>query len=275
MDVKPEVGSLDFYKLLALRYSFDWRSVSTELDKFTTQMHCGINRGDSPFSTLAENLYVMAEWQPKGYDNPQEWEKSEPVVAVIAAVTFIVFFLLVKSQLVVFADVIVAAATFIGAWLGVSQSFLSMWAIIGGLLLVFIALIIGVSQEITTPIHEWIHHEINQHYELNPEYTTQKFLFMENPGVIPVTTRITLKENSVSALGPFVLIGVFAGGLMLVTDGVLAALLAFVLLVNSASSAGDLYNVWRYIRMPRGTLFANFEVGDGEYRTEYAVPEYE
>lgn len=215
----------------------------------------------------------MTDWPPEGYGEPREWQKNETVIAVIAGVTGIVFFAVVHPWLRVFAAIITDGTQLVTAMLGLSQSLIASLVTVTVLLAVFIAIMIALFLEVTTPIHERIHYEINRYYGLNPEYTTQEVLSVDSPGVIPVTTGITLRENNVSALGPFLVIGVVSGGLMLVTDGVVGGVFAFILLANSASSAGDLYNVWRFVRMPAGTLFANFREGDDEYRTEYAYPE--
>lgn len=215
----------------------------------------------------------MTDWPPEGYGESQEWQKNERVIAIIAGVTGIAFFAVVHPWLRVFADLITGSTQLLTAMLGLSQSLIA-WLVTATILLaVFIAIMIGLFLEVTTPIHERIHYEINRYYGLNPECTTQEVFFVESPGVVPVTTEITLRENTVSALGPFLVIGTVSGGLMLVTDGVVGAVFAFILLANSASSAGDLYNVWRFVWMPAGTLFANFREGDDEYRTEYAFPE--
>lgn len=222
---------------------------------------------------MTGKIWFMEEWPPDGYGNPREWEKSEKAVALIAGLLTVVFIGKTQQSLTILGGEIFDLIQWMWAVTGVTGSAVPMFGI-GILVVGGAALLLAVAfQKVVIPIHERIHYEIDRVLGLNPEYTYQYFLFMKNPCVIPVSAGISLWENTLSTLGPFVIIGVASGGIMILTEGVVAGLAALVLVTNSAGSAADIYTVMRFVQMPRGTLFANFKVRENGYQKEYVFPE--
>ncbi|WP_396612151.1 hypothetical protein ACH9L7_02365 [Haloferax sp. S1W] len=61
---------------------------------------------------------------------------------------------------------------------------------------------------------------------------------------------------------------------MWLSSGLVAATAAVMFAINAVPSCGDLYHVGRIALLPRGTLFANFNVdGDEDLRTEFVTPD--
>lgn len=121
-------------------------------------------------------------------------------------------------------------------------------------------------------IHEPLHYLGCAYHNLDPEFRISRGSFsIPSPSVTPMTTGIKLRENALGTAPPFVGVNLLALVVIASTDGLVAGSAAWVLLINSASSAQDLYHLYRYWKLPSATLFANWE-RNGELRTEYTFP---
>lgn len=212
---------------------------------------------------------MMAQnWPPRGSIDPKAYEKNESVILLMMAIATVLFGVLCEPLLTEGSE------SFVQAWLEVATTvgltkyplFFAMSAVgvaIIGVCLVWLKLII--------PVHERIHYEVGEYYDLNPEYGYDESRFFSNPCVTAMSTGITIRENIVMLAAPFLLIGMSSVAVMFLSHGIVAGLAAFVFVSNSAGSAQDLYHVGRLLRMPAQTKFANFEEGD-EIRTEYVYP---
>jgi hypothetical protein len=212
------------------------------------------------------------EWPPDGFSDPHKWEISESAIIMIAAVVGGSLLFLIRDDFSGFADFTSVILFEVAEMLGFRNSPILLLS--GGvfLVVVFLTLLLISFRMMVIPIHERIHYEIYDYFNLNPEYHYTELLFYKNPSVVPLSTCINLYQNTISALGPFVSIGTVSTVILYLSDGVVGSVFAFILVLNSASSAGDLYNVIRFAMMPKGTLFANFKDGD-EVHTEYVFPE--
>lgn len=215
------------------------------------------------------------EWPPEGYADPKEWERDERVIGVIGVVIGVVFAYWMRTELLQLISIMRANIVGYLGSLGIESGSPSYTPLSVFASLFFASgLFIGFKRTVI-PLHERIHYRIADFYELNPEYATEKLLLVENPGVVCVATNIPLWQSALVSLGPFVVIGSAAALVVFSTGGIIAGVAAFVLVMNSVSSHGDIYNVVRFAILPTGTLLANFEDGEKEYRAEYSVPEQE
>jgi hypothetical protein len=216
---------------------------------------------------------MAKEWPPEGYSEPIKWEKSELKVTSIAIITALGLLLVLNSQLSYIGDISVETVLTIVRFLGWEHS---TSAILAATIpyMIFILVLLGVFfRFVLIPAHERIHFEVDRYFGINPQYLWTEFIFFNNPSVIPADTHISRYENIVSAIAPALIIGAISISILLITSGLIETLAALVLWVNTATSAGDFYNIIRISLMPRGTLFSNFEVENGEYRVEYVVPQ--
>lgn len=213
------------------------------------------------------------EWPPEGYAEPRTWEKDERVIGIIGAIVGLVFAYLLRTELLqLFLIMRANIVAYLGS-LGIergSPAYLPYFVFAGAFF--GSGLFIGFKRTII-PLHERIHYRIADFYELNPEYTTDTLLRVENPGVVCVTTNIPLWQSTVVSIAPFVVIGSASALVVFSTGGIIAGLGAFILVMNAVSSHGDIYSVVRFVMLPKGTLFANFKEGANEYEAEYSFPE--
>lgn len=217
---------------------------------------------------------MMTEWPPTGYSEPKEYDQSERGVLAIGAILSVILFFMLRTPLRQLADPLIALLRSVVVYFGVANS---VPILVMGALLLTLLFLVGVVigfRWVVIPFHEWIHYKVNDIQNNNPEYISTNFLYLQNPAVISKSTGLTIWEYVPGAIAPFVIIGTISIIIIQTTSGFVEGIAAFILLANSAASAGDLYNAGRLLRMPPGTLFANFEQ-DGEYRTEYVYPEEE
>lgn len=215
----------------------------------------------------------MSEWPPSGYSTPKEWNTSERSVALITVLLGIPLLAGFRATLTQLADPLVAAIRDVISQLGLNGWFL-IGAWLGGGLILTVLLVGSLAvlfRWVIVPIHERIHYEADRLQSQNPRYITQELLFFENPAVINLSSGITPRKYIPTALAPLFIIGAAALLATYILNGFLEGVAAFVLVANSAASAGDLSNTIRVLLMPQGVQFANFEDGDG-YKTEYVVP---
>lgn len=215
---------------------------------------------------------MIEDWPPEGYSHPTEYNRNKWIVLSIG---LLVSLPLAVSCLPLIKD---GAFAIFRVWRRFLVSipalaerpivFFILLFVVG--VLIFLLWILSLSR-LMVVVHERLHYEVGRQFDLNPEYRHDYFLWFENPGVIALSTGIPRNQNILMLVAPFIIIGLVSLLVMEVSSGIIAASAAFVLLINSAGSALDLYHVIRLLSMPQRTLFANFEEGS-EIRTEYAFP---
>lgn len=215
----------------------------------------------------------MPDWPPDGYSEPIQWEKDERGAAIVGVVLAIAVGYLVRFAIIQFLYIMRANIVGFIETLGIprdSSLYVPLLVFGGGVLLygLYVAY-----RDVIVPIHEHIHYRIADFFELNPEHSTEKLLFMENPGVICVTTDIPVWQSTVVTISPFLVVGLTSALVVVLIDGVIAGLAAFILVFNTLSSDGDIYTILRFSTLPNGTLFAHFKETENEYRSEYAIPD--
>ena len=211
---------------------------------------------------------METKWPPTGFSDPKKYEKSDPIILGITILIAAGLGLACASYLMEGINSFVHGWLNLGVAVGVTDPLLLR---LGGVGVAVLGLSV-VWTKIVIPVHERIHYEVGKFYDLDPEYGTEDFFFTSNPCVTAMSPGITVKENIAMLTAPFLLIGIPALAVMMVSSGILTGLAAYVLVANSAGAAQDLYHTGRLLLMPNGTQFANFEA-DGDIRTEYASPE--
>jgi hypothetical protein len=207
------------------------------------------------------------DWPPKGYSEPQEYNKNERDIIGLGFVITGIF----------------AVPVLLPIQEGVT-AYWEMWNSLAGTLdLSYLATAIAgtatslvgfivLFRKVIIPIHEGIHYGVGLFLDLNPRFGYEEMLFHKNPSVVALSTGIPVWKNMTMLVAPFVTIGLLSWGTIQISGGLIAGVAATILWTNSAASAQDLYHYFRLMRMNPDTKFANFEEGD-EIRTEYAVPE--
>lgn len=209
----------------------------------------------------------MTDWPPEGHTEPKEYERNErSVFAIMLALTGI-------FGVTTYQPIATGAETYVVLWVDFAAriGLSALPAIFAGVA-IFTGGVLALFRGIVTPIHERIHYEVARRLDLNPNYGHEEMWFHKNPRVVALSTGISVRENMAMLIAPFLVIGVLSGGVLLVSNGLVAGVAGIVLWINSAASAQDVYHYLRLVRMDPETKFANFEI-DGEIRTEYAVPE--
>lgn len=214
------------------------------------------------------------EWPPEGYSAPRKYEMNDwmpYIVALLAGgITLAVFWNILDRGTDSVSEFIVGLLVTLGL---AENDITLLLGVFGSLLVISLILYIGW-QKILTPIHEEIHFRVSKRLCLEPEHTETVLLGMVNQSVTNWKTGITRKEHIISLGSPLVAIGVIIGVLSIVSSGLVAGTLALIVVANTTGSGGDIYHIYRIVRKPPGTLFANFECEDGnEIRTEYVLPE--
>lgn len=208
------------------------------------------------------------DWPPDGYSTPNEYEKSEPQIIVIAIVVTALFGTYVLTPINVgvdaYLELISEFAGDVGASNPIIVGIVGTAAVALGMVLLF--------KLVVTPFHEWLHYEVGRQFGMNPDFGYERSRFFNNPRVVALSTNIPVWKNLAMIIAPFVTIGFISLAVIQVSSGLVAGTAAVVLWINSAASAQDLYHFFRLIMMDSDTKFANFEV-DNEIRTEYATPE--
>lgn len=205
-------------------------------------------------------------WPPDSHSDPKEYERSEWAIAGIGVIITVAFGIGSFLQINQGASEFVSVWGEFSQWIGLGP----VLSILGAVSVVSISLAF-VWLRIITPIHEYIHYRVGEHLGLDPEYGTDKALFMENPCVWAKKKGVTTRENILMLIAPFYVIGIPAFLVMYFSSGLVAGIAAFIFLSNSAGAAQDLYHTFRIMFMPEDALFANIEEGD-EMRTEYVLP---
>lgn len=225
-----------------------------------------------PFHHRDYSTDSMTDWPPDGYSEPEPWEKDVHGISIIGIVLGVGFAYIVRFELIEFFHIMrVSIRGFIGT-LGIPRTspiYVPLFLFTAAVLLygTFI-----VFRDVVAPIHEWIHYTIGEFFELNPDRATEEVLYTATPGVICVTTNIPVWQSALVLVGPFVVIGIVSALVVFLLDGAIAGLAAVILVLNSTSSNADIHSILRFTLLPVGTRFANFEEGENQYRSEYAVP---
>lgn len=218
----------------------------------------------------------MTEWPPESHSNLKEWEEDELGLVIVGIILLIVVGVIVyflRSEMIQFFRIMYGNIVGFIQTIGIppeSPIHFPLFVFTGCVLLYGLYIMF---RDVIIPIHERIHYWIADFYGLNPEHTTKESLFMENPGVICVTTNIPVWQSTLVSAGPFVVIGIASALIILLIDGVIAGLAAFILVFNTGISHVDIHKIIRIALLPKGTRFANFKEGENEYRSEYAIPE--
>jgi hypothetical protein len=143
-----------------------------------------------------------------------------------------------------------------------------------GELLLIIAPKLGVLVAMTA-IHEGIHYLVSKRQGRSPQFgiTLQKTLWLLKepiPYVVTLQERIPRNEMIKALIAPLIVIDAIAlGALLLPLSGDVIYYVKLILVVNTAGSMQDLYNVIRLFRLPGEAIFVN--VDDGEIRTFYSL----
>lgn len=124
-------------------------------------------------------------------------------------------------------------------------------------------------------IHEVIHYTVAWVSGQSPEFGLrfQKTFWLLKepvPYVVALEQRISRNENIFALIGPLVVINTLAVGVLLLSVSDAANHFArLALVVNTAGSVQDLYNVVQLLRFPKTTDFVNLV--DDEIRTFYTI----
>lgn len=129
-----------------------------------------------------------------------------------------------------------------------------------------------VSGTIIIILHEGVHYALGAVLDVNPRFEFHTQLFLPNPNVVAYHEGIGRGENIIMLSGPFAVLSLVCASVMWRASGFVAATAAIMFAINAVPSCGDLYHVGRIARMPRGTLFANFDEENG-LRTEVVTPQ--
>jgi hypothetical protein len=210
---------------------------------------------------------MSGDWPPEGYSEPRVYHKNERYILALGVAIAGLF--AVPALFPIQEGIDAYRAT----WSSFAHSLGIPYLTTG--VVEAVSLILGmcaVFRVIIVPVHEAIHYSIGLLLDLNPKYGYEKTLFFKNPMVVALSTEISVWENMVMVIAPFVTIGLLSWGLVQVSGGLVAGVAAVILWMNSAASAQDLYHYIRLLRMNPDAKFANFKEGD-TIRTEYVVPE--
>lgn len=210
--------------------------------------------------------FSMEHWPPRGHTEPKEYNRSERTILVLGLILAGLF------GVTIFQPIEVGAEAYISLWFdfaaGIELPILP--TSVAGVAIVVVGLVV-LLYGIVTPVHECIHYGVASYLNLNPDFGFDERGRMKNPRVVALSTGIPVWKNILMLITPFVAIGLFSAGVLLVADGLVAGVAGVVLWVNSVASAQDVYHCLRLLRMDPETKFANFEQ-NGEIRTEYVVP---
>jgi len=210
---------------------------------------------------------MSENWPPEGHSEPEPYEVSNWWVIGIGLALLVPVYELAHPAIGVGTSNFTAWAFDFGASIGMADYALAY------VLVVFVSLIgwVLVAGAIIIAIHESVHYAINAILGLNPRFEWHSQLYLKNPSVVAYDDGIRRWENIASLLGPFVILTILCAAVMWATSGFLAATAAIMFSVNAVPSCSDIYNAGRIARMPRGTLFANFDEEEG-LLSEYATP---
>lgn len=220
-------------------------------------------------NSITEDQITMTErWPPEGYSTPTEYVSSDRwIVAIgVALVLPVILFTHTKISM--------GAVNLIG-W---SEKALTNIGIHSRpLLLLFAAFLasvcwILVSAIVIITLHESIHYTFATIFNNNPRFEFNWRLNVPNPSVVAYHQGINRRENVAMLIAPFSILSLLCGIGMTVTSGVVSGTFAIMFAVNAVPSCGDLYHAGRIVKMPPGTLSANFEEQD-TLRTEISTPE--
>jgi hypothetical protein len=132
---------------------------------------------------------------------------------------------------------------------------------------------------VMTAIHEGIHYLASKRQGHSPQFgiTLQKTLWLLKepvPYVVTLQEQISRREMIRALIAPLIVIDAIAlGALLLPLSGDVIYYAKLVLVVNTAGSMQDLYNVIRLLRLPDEAVFMNID--DGEIRTFYSIQDDE
>jgi hypothetical protein len=229
---------------------------------------CSINPGVMTNSITEYQITMTEGWPPEGYSTPTEYVSSDRLIVAIGVALVLPAVLFTHTKIsmgtVYFIRWIEKALTNIGIH---SRPLLLLFA-------AFLASVcwILVSAIVVITVHESIHYTLAKIFNINPRFEFNWQLNVPNPSVVAYHQGINRRENIAMLIAPFSILSLVCGIGMLVTSGVVSGTFAIMFAVNAVPSCGDLYHVGRIVKMPPGTLFANFEEEDA-LRTEVSTPE--
>lgn len=212
-----------------------------------------------------ERSVTSDHWPPTGYSALRVYMVDECWGLVIAV-------LLVPPVVVLVVPPLKSGTTVLTVWaetLGqaglANHPFLYVALVVGGLYGWIV-----VSSITIIAVHEGVHYVTGHLRGLNPTFEWATYFGIPSPSVVAYNQGIQRWEKLLMLVAPFVGLSLVCGLVVWATSGVLAATAAIMFAVNVVPSGMDLYNVGRLARLPRGTLFANFDTEKG-LRTEYVV----
>lgn len=192
-----------------------------------------------------------------GFEDPEEYHTSSPTVLAMNLVSLAVltefFFPGVVAEFR--AAVPYSAAEFL-------QFLSANWSQIIGFVLFSVTIVI---------IHELIHVVTHKWNGFDHSYGIRWVWLWKLPNPAPYVVvfdeLLTRSENIMGLLAPFVVLtAVGLIGLLSLSPAIMTYYAKVLLVVNTAGSAGDIYNSVKVARFPPGTLFRNIESED-EIRT--------
>ena len=207
---------------------------------------------------------MTGKWPPTGYTNPEPYTINDRLILVIALVLTLPTVTLIRP---IISDG-TSAFTEFGEVTGLVELPLLY-------LLAVLAMSLGwlFSSGVTIIlIHEGVHYLAGVVCGQDPTFVWSEYLGLKNPGIVIYETGTTRAENMLMLAGPFIILTPLCAVVMWSTSGMLSATAATMLAINTVASCADLYNVGRLVMMPRGTLFANFDDGEGGLDTEFVTP---
>lgn len=210
---------------------------------------------------------MSEHWPPDGYSNPKRYEVDDRYTILIAVA-------LIPSVLVITAPAlkgVVPPLLSIIQVLGQTTGVVNYPILYLATAFFVVAGWVAISGVFIVAIHEATHYVVALLNGSEPEFIWTERLGLKSPAIMPYGTGLTRGENIAGLLAPFVLLNVFAGSIMLVSDGIVAGTAGAMFAINSVPSCSDIYNSIKVARMPERTKYANFDNGE-KIKSEYAVP---
>lgn len=210
---------------------------------------------------------MSEHWPPDGYSNPKLYEVNDRYTILIGLALTPLVLAFTASAL---KGIVPPLLSFIQA-LGQTTEIVNSPILYLATALFVVTAWLVISGVFIVAIHEAIHYVVDLLNGYEPEFIWKERLGFNGPAIMPYGMGLTRGENIAGLLAPFFLLSVFAGSIMLISDGIVAGTAALMFAINSVASCSDIYNSIKVARMPRGTKYANLDNGEG-IKSEYALP---
>lgn len=211
---------------------------------------------------------MSEKWPPSGYHEPQEYQVNKLVIVLLGLAAALVLGVYAFPKIDAEIGALIKTIISIIVDIGITNSVVVLLGVFLGIFVWIFALL-----AITIPVHEAVHYLAGKYLGLNPVYRwDDSWGSLKNPSVVAVAEGIPIPKNILMILLPFVALTVLSAVIIELTDSIIAASFALILLVNGSSSSQDLYHAGRLWSLPKGTLFKN-KIENGSVTTEFAIPE--